>query len=273
MDIHVFFISDHIAVDIAAHTHKFFQMIYCKSGEGVITLSEKRYVTEPGNIYFAAPGVLHSIENTDSLDIIELKFYAYGQMRNELEKMPDVFSIAADSLGKELLLRSVEEGFAKRKMYNSAVDAGITVFFMNLGERVLDRAGTRPARTSGYVYLDAEEEETDDMDVIIFRLRDYIEKHFDEEITLDDLVNEAHFNKTYFVKRFKDFWEIPPMKYVNNVRLRKADELLLNTDRSVMEIAKQTGFGSIHYFSRKFKEKYGVAPSEYRAQRKKKHEH
>lgn len=271
MDIHVFFISDHTADNIASHSHKFFQLIYCKSGKGIITLSGKAYTTEMGNVYFAAPGVSHSIENIDALELIELKFYAYGKFSDRLKQLPPAFSIAEDSFVTELLLRNVKEGFTKKELFNSAVDAGMLSFFMNLSGNLLKRIEKHSAAASNYVYLDAEETEARDIDIMILKLRDYIEKHFAEEITLDDLANEVHFNKSYFVKRFKMFCEMSPMKYVNNVRLEKAEKLLVSSNASVRDIAEKTGFNSIHYFSRKFKQRYGAAPSEYRMQQKRKH--
>ncbi|MBQ2742932.1 MAG: helix-turn-helix transcriptional regulator [Oscillospiraceae bacterium] len=275
MDIHVFWISDHIvdkALPPVQHTHKFFQMIYCKAGKGIITLSGKEYAMEMGKVYLAAPGVSHGFESTDSLEVIEFKFYAYGNFADKLKSLPHVFLIAGDSFMTKLLLKTVEEGFVKDEFCNCAVDAGLVFFFVRACENLIGKRRIPQTRLVSYIHLDAEEEETRDIDIIILKLRDYIEKHSDKEITLDELAGEAHFSKTYFVKRFREFWGMSPMKYVNNVRLEKAQSILTATDSSVLEIAIQTGFNSIHYFSRKFKEKYGVAPSEYRMQQKGKHE-
>jgi len=160
MDIHVFFLSDHPADNVASHSHKFFQLIYCKSGNGIISLSGKAYATEKGNIYFAAPGVMHSIENIDGLEIVEFKFYAYGKFADRLKELPPVFSIAEDSFVTALLLRNVREGFAKKELFNSAVDSGMLSFFMNLPGNLLNRAEKHPAPTSNFIHLDAEKKET-----------------------------------------------------------------------------------------------------------------
>ena len=60
-------------------------------------------------------------------------------------------------------------------------------------------------------------------------------------------------------------WGIPPMKYVNGIRIERAKELLAKTDKSITVIAEETGFSSIHYFSRYFKEKEHMTPQAYRA--------
>ena len=117
--------------------------------------------------------------------------------------------------------------------------------------------------------LDTTKSARDDIDIMMLNLNSFIENHITQEITLDMLADETHFNKTYFVKRFKDIWGVSPMKYVNNMRLDRAREKLLFSSQSISEIALGTGFHSAHYFSRKFKEYYGTAPQNYKNQHKK----
>jgi AraC-like DNA-binding protein len=98
---------------------------------------------------------------------------------------------------------------------------------------------------------------------MILNLERYIKDNLDREITLTELADKVGFNKTYFVKRFKILWGMPPMQFVNNQRLEIARRLLTTTDMSVSEIAEITGFRTLHYFSRAFKHNTGISPSEY----------
>jgi len=91
----------------------------------------------------------------------------------------------------------------------------------------------------------------------------------DRAISLDELASIAHFEKSYLTVRFKQMWGISPMKYVNLLRIERAKLLLATTDMSITDIACCVGFGSIHYFSRYFKEKEGITPNEYRIERQK----
>jgi len=266
MDLHVFFVSDHMSTHIPAHLHEFYQLIFCKSGTGRITIRDTEYCAQPGQVYFAAPGVLHAIDNTGGLAIQESKFFARDKFAEQLNSLPDTFSIADNAAAKILLQTAIREGLEKRDHYNSAVDSGFVLFFVN----VLRSLGNTPAADpvqKAYAYLDMAEETNRDADVIVIRLRAFIEEHLDEEITLDTLASQVHFNKTYFVKRFKELWGFPPMKYVNSLRIQNAERLLLTTELSLTEIARQCGFSSLHYFSRKFKELYGIAPQTYRLRR------
>ena len=98
---------------------------------------------------------------------------------------------------------------------------------------------------------------------MILNLERYIKDNLDREITLTELADKVGFNKTYFVKRFKILWCMPPMQFVNNQRLEIARRMLTTTDMSVSEIAEATGFRTLHYFSRAFKRNTGISPTEY----------
>ena len=69
---------------------------------------------------------------------------------------------------------------------------------------------------------------------------------------------------TYFKKLFIERFGVPPVRYVNNMRLERSRELLLMNKYSVGEIAKMCGFEDTYYFSKKFKEKYQVSPTAYK---------
>lgn len=69
---------------------------------------------------------------------------------------------------------------------------------------------------------------------------------------------------TYFKKLFIEKYGIPPVQYVNNMRLERGRELLLTNKYSVGEIAKICGFENMYYFSKKFKEKYQCSPTAYK---------
>ena len=105
-------------------------------------------------------------------------------------------------------------------------------------------------------------------DTLILQLKDYIDTHLHETLTLEALADKVHFNKTYFVQRFKSLWGVPPMKYVSNLRCQKAMYLLLETDLPISAIAERTGFQSPHYFSAVFKKYTRRTPNDFRKQEK-----
>ena len=70
---------------------------------------------------------------------------------------------------------------------------------------------------------------------------------------------------THLNKIFKEAFNISPMQYTNNFRLEKAKELMMYSDFNISQISELVGFSSIHYFSRYFKKRENISPSEYRS--------
>lgn len=98
---------------------------------------------------------------------------------------------------------------------------------------------------------------------------DYIEQHFAEKITLQDLASAAGINKDYFCRIFSQLANVSPMEYVNDYRIRQSIELLNNTALTVTEICYSCGFHSCSYYNKLFLRSVGISPGEYRRNRKK----
>ena len=92
----------------------------------------------------------------------------------------------------------------------------------------------------------------------------YIEAHYAEEVTLDDLAKSANVSKSECLRCFKSTLRTTPYKYLMDYRLSRAEKLLKETDLPVSEIALMTGFNGQSYFGKCFKEKMRYSPSSYR---------
>ena len=84
---------------------------------------------------------------------------------------------------------------------------------------------------------------------------------------LDEVADKVGLSLRSFRRRFKDATGEPPMQYLQRIRLETAKQLLATSILGVDQIAYRVGFDDASYFSRLFKRKAGVTPSEYRAQR------
>ena len=84
------------------------------------------------------------------------------------------------------------------------------------------------------------------------------------EPTLGELADAACMHPTYFVRRFGEAFGMPPMAYLNRLRIYKAMSLLSSTERSIEDIADEVGIRDRSYFARVFKKHSGVTPTEYR---------
>ena len=92
----------------------------------------------------------------------------------------------------------------------------------------------------------------------------YVEAHYPEEITLEQLAQSAHVSKSECLRCFRVSLQTTPYQYLMEHRLSCAARLLKETDRSIGDIAEQVGFHQVSHFGKCFKEKTGCTPSEYR---------
>lgn len=94
----------------------------------------------------------------------------------------------------------------------------------------------------------------------------YIENNYSDELTRDMLAERICMNKYKFSKIFNERFGQSIKSYVNNIRVKKAAELLKNNrDLRIADIAVTVGYKNIMHFERVFKEIYGVSPKEYRS--------
>ncbi|CAN7723789.1 response regulator [Paenibacillus sp. LjRoot56] len=97
-------------------------------------------------------------------------------------------------------------------------------------------------------------------------IKEYIEEHYSENITLESMASQVFMNPYYFSSFFKKHTHENFKQYVTNIRMKNAVRLLLQTDLLVYEIAEQVGYHNPRQFSDMFKKSYGKLPQEYKSQ-------
>lgn len=92
----------------------------------------------------------------------------------------------------------------------------------------------------------------------------YVGEHYAENLTVESLAKLAGTSVSKFTRAFVRTLGIPPGKYIASVRLTAARQMLESSDRTLVEIAQETGFYDLSHFSRIFKRERGVTPGQYR---------
>lgn len=92
----------------------------------------------------------------------------------------------------------------------------------------------------------------------------YINNNFAEDLTLEHISSKFYISTHYFSRKFKAISGFPFTDYVNNVRIKEAQKLLINTDMKVIDIGQKVGFKTPTHFQRTFKKITGVSPYQYR---------
>ena len=84
------------------------------------------------------------------------------------------------------------------------------------------------------------------------------------QFSVVDLSNQLGMSRGALYAKILEFTGMPPVEFIRSFRLDRAASLLLKSDMTVSQIAYEVGFATPHYFSRSFKNKFNVLPSEYR---------
>lgn len=95
-------------------------------------------------------------------------------------------------------------------------------------------------------------------------VKEYIDAHYTEKITLDELSERFYINKFYLLEIFKREYGMGVNQYLIHLRITKSKGLLRFTDKTAEEIAYECGMNSPNYFNRVFKKIEGITPGEYR---------
>ncbi|MGO5052941.1 response regulator transcription factor [Lachnospiraceae bacterium LCP25S3_G4] len=108
------------------------------------------------------------------------------------------------------------------------------------------------------------EGQIDHSDILVKKAIQYMQDHYAEKITLDQIANYVGLSKYYFSVLFKKEQSINFSSYLNRIRIEKAKEKLKNTAATVADIYTDVGFNDAQYFSKTFKKYTGMTITEYR---------
>lgn len=91
----------------------------------------------------------------------------------------------------------------------------------------------------------------------------YMERYSDHPMTLEELAAMSHLSVSHFRRIFKEIYRMPPVEYLNFIRVNKAKDLIMSRMYPMGEIAAKVGYPNLYYFSRVFKQYTGLSPTAY----------
>ena len=206
------------------------------------TANEKIYEIKKHYIQIASPGqVRHSML---PFQTAYLKFSVTGELADALSCAPEYFCSshpqAILDLMKEIILLNESDNHI---LLQSRI---LSLIHIVLADSKI------PAERQGENYG------------VVSNAKRYMEMHYAERITLEDIAEHVHLSSIYFHNIFTSALSMTPHQYLTNYRIKKVKEHLWNTQESVSEIAEMTGFGCQQYLHKVFKKETGMTPISYR---------
>lgn len=257
--------------DYPEHWHTGIEIIMPVTSDYTVIVGEERYLLHPGDIIILNSGVLHGLEAPPTGERIILQFdaallYTLREMETMLSFVPAVVHFAQSSeelyrFVKERLDRIVSEDLEKKAFFEAHIYAQLIEIFVEVGRRYTDKRMedyVEDGREKGQVVRQKEYLE------VIMSSCNYINQHYQENITLEETANISGFSKFHFTRVFKQYMNMTFYEYLNSKRMKRAQELLYSTEMSITEVAMNSGFSSLSAFNRTFKTMNGCSPSEYR---------
>ena len=232
-----------------------YQVIYITRGRGTFeTHLSGRHTIEAGDVFVLFPGVWHRYTPDPKTGWNEQWAGFNGELAKRLLREPFI------NRKKPVLRIGVDEALRQRfiALVNKVGQDPAGAPFSNAGEILvilgLIQERARSVGTKGRV------------SGIIREAQTHILMNATAAIDFAHLASALGIGYSTFRHSFKQQTGISPAQFQNSIRISRAQDLLSSTDLSVSEIAAQTGFETVYYFSRHFKQKTGLTPKAYHAQ-------
>jgi AraC-like DNA-binding protein/mannose-6-phosphate isomerase-like protein (cupin superfamily) len=233
------------------HSHTCSEMFFITGGNGAFLIREGRFPVAINDLVVVDPGVPHTETSQNGSPMEYVVLGVEG-----LEAAPGgsgyaLLHLFAEDAVSSCLRTLVQESRDPR--------SGCDQICQRLLEIVLLRLRRRDdfALSSGAPSVPGISRECS-------LVRQYIDNHFKENLSLDQLAELAHVNKYYLAHSFRREYNTSPISYLISRRIRESRFLLAETDHTLSQIAQILGFSSLSYFSQSFRRIEGMSPMEYR---------
>lgn len=246
-----------------SHFHPFTEIFFITDGQGAFYVDEDVVKVNKWDLIIINPNCPHT-EKSSFLDT-PLEYFVLG-IDNLLLNFPSSYNLVNDdnkvdlykilnlSEQKDLILtyfnRLIYEIENKNLNYQLACKSILMLFLTDML-----RANTA---------LNFVEKSNNKINLECLKIKNYIDAHYSQNITLDNLASMSYMNKYHLAHTFKKQIGLSPINYVIKKRVDESKNLLETTSYSIRDISSIVGFSNSSYFSQIFKKTTGISPKEYR---------
>ncbi|MDO4976207.1 MAG: AraC family transcriptional regulator [Eubacteriales bacterium] len=233
-----------------AHTYP--KILFVYNGAGFLQINDHSLSFNKNEIVIIKQGAF-SYQVTPNNGPVDFALVGFDDIdfsfSKEIEDKPFLHIHVTEELNCFFMQNIVKELQEKNDLYHQVCNYYVNLLFIQL------------KRESQISYqIQVKEKINSDCEFI----RNYLDEHYTEDITLDTLSEISKMNKYYLVHSFTNTYGCSPINYLNEKKIDESKILLETTDYPIAKVAKMIGYSSQSYFSQSFKKHTYMTPNEYR---------
>lgn len=226
------------------------QIIYGKSGEGILNVEGKEYKIEPNTCFFLPKNVPHEYYPTSKwrTNWISFSGTCVAETLECLELNKVTVLHLTDVTKLEVLFKSIFNALKSDKLYGLYSSSPYVYELLIEFKRYIVETNEPQFRKSNS----------------LLPILNYIDDNIAEQFTLEQLAQILDITPQYLCRLFKDGMGVRPFEYITKQRIQTAKKYLADRSIKITEIAKLIGFQDTSYFCLMFKRYEGITPTEFR---------
>ena len=260
---------------VKPHWHYFAEFIYMLDGRAEMRCGDCSYILNKGETIIFHPSAVHSIYPADSslpvYAVLKFDINRFNLTPAYAPKLRDIFKYAEKNGMKILFNREVSEKIECGRIWTACLSefnnykygrdlvlqANIYELLMNIIRLWLADGMIIDSR----LIPRAE-------DYVIENITEYIDLFLSENLRAADIAEQCGLSYSCFAKKFREQYGMSCKKYIERMRLYKAEEFLVFTDFDLNYISQETGFSDCSHLIKSFKKYKGITPKQFRTSRR-----
>lgn len=238
--------------------------VFMINGKAEFNIENKKVEIENGDILIIPKGTIY---NARTEDFCEYYFFHFSGHITKDENKSEYITNTAFSFN--LTECKHDYVYFESKTSNKDVYNKIYKCIINCIECISVRTRTGRIMTDVeflkimLILGDAYENKNYELPPVLEKMIAYIRTNLTKPLSLKDISSYCEISASYAARLFKKHLNISASSYINGEKLRYSCELMKNTNMNITEISDYLGYCDVYYFSRLFKRKFGVSPSQY----------
>lgn len=244
------------------HWHRETEILHIRSGALRLYIDDREFCARAGDVLIIGEGTIHGGEPENCVyeclvfDPKPLLMYAEACKRTVTPLLNRNIFINSQAIGAD-----TEFAEALRKLCTYG-EKGIAGLEMKIMGALYEFWGLLSEQSQVDVFFTRSRQKAEQLKPAL----EYIETHYGQNITLDELARLTGLSSKYFCRYFKAIVHRSPIDYLNYYRIECASYFLISSDMTVAEIAQHCGYNDSSFFIKQFKKYKGATPKQYRLQ-------